>query len=70
MKETIEQLNSSQVYSLINCLKGFTQIKNTSKAKERLVVATEHGNYRYLTVPLGSSGAPGTFAKTSFQIIA
>jgi len=51
------------VYSLLDFLKAFNQIRNTPKAKERLVLATEHGNYRCLTMPFGSTGAPGTFAK-------
>ena len=63
MKETIEQLSGSQVYSLLDFLKAFNHIENTSKAKERLVVDIEHGNYRYLTMPFGPTGAPGTFAK-------
>ena len=63
MKETIEQLSGSQVYSLLDFLKAFNQIGNTPKARERLVIATEHGNYRCLTLPFGPTGAPGTFAK-------
>jgi len=66
MKETIEQLDGSQVYSLQDFLKAFNQIGNTLKAKKRLIVATEHGNYRCLTMPFGSTGAPGTFAKAIY----
>ena len=36
---------------------------STPKAKERLVLATEHRNYQCLTMPLGSTGVLGTFAK-------
>ena len=36
MKETIEQLSGSQVYSLLDFLKAFNQIGNTPKARERL----------------------------------
>jgi len=63
IKETIEQLSGSQLYSLLDFWKAFDQIGNTSKAKERLVVATEHGNYRCLTMPFGHTGALGNFAK-------
>jgi len=63
MKGPIEQLSGSQVYSLLNFLKAFNQIENTPKAKERLVVATEHGNYRCLTMLFGPTIAPCTFAK-------
>ena len=63
MKSTIEQLGGSKVYSLLDFLKAFNQIGNSLRAKERLVVATEHGNYRYLTMPFGPTGAPSTFAK-------
>ena len=66
MKETIKQLSGSQVYSLLDFLKAFNQIKNTSKAKERPVVAPEHRNYRCLTMSFGSTGAPGTFAKAIY----
>jgi len=63
IKETIEQLSGSQVYSLLDFLKAFNQIENTLKAKERLVMATEHRNYRCLTMPFRPTGAPDTFAK-------
>ena len=51
------------MYSLLDFLKAFNQIEKTPKAKERLVVATEHGNYRCWDMPFGPTGAPGTFAK-------
>jgi len=63
MKETIEQLSSSQVYSLLDFLKAFNQIGNTPKAREKLVMATEHGKYRCLTRSFGPTGTSGTFAK-------
>ena len=54
------------MYNLLDYLKAFNQIENTPKAKERLVVATEHGNYRCLTMPFGPTGIPGTFAKAIY----
>ena len=63
IKETIEQLGGSEVYKLLDFLKAFNEIRNTLKAKEKLVVATEHENYRYLTMPFGLSSAPDTFPK-------
>jgi len=54
------------LYNLLDYLKAFNQIENTPKAKERLVVATEHGNYRCLTMPFGPTGIPGTFAKAIY----
>jgi len=53
IKESIEQLSGSQLYTLLDFLTAFNHIENTPKAKERLVVATEHGNYRCLTMPFG-----------------
>ena len=35
MKETIEQLSGSQVYSLLDFLKAFNQIENTPKPKRK-----------------------------------
>jgi len=66
MKETIEQLSGSQVYSLLNFHKAFNWIENTPKTKERLVVATEHGKYKCLTMSFEPTSTPGTFAKAMY----
>ena len=47
MKETIEQLAPAVVYSPLNFLKAFYQIINSLRAKEKLILATEFGNYGY-----------------------
>ena len=63
LQETIEQLATSQIYSPLDFLKAFHQIKCTDRAKERLVLSTEFGNYRYKVMPFGVKNAPATFAK-------
>ena len=44
-------------------LKGFNQILNSLRARERLVLATEFGNYCYNVMSFGPTGAPFTFSK-------
>ena len=63
MKETIEQLAPAVVYSLLDFLKAFHQIINSLRAKERLILATEFGNYSYNVMPFGPTSAPATFSK-------
>ena len=63
IKETLEQLSDAQVYSLLDFSKAFNQMENTSKAREKPVIAIEYKNYRCLTILFGSTGAAGTFAK-------
>ena len=63
MKEIIEQLREATVYSPLDLLKAFHQVKLTPRAEEKLVLATEFGNYRYKVMPFGPKNAPATFAK-------
>jgi RNase H-like domain found in reverse transcriptase/Reverse transcriptase (RNA-dependent DNA polymerase)/Integrase zinc binding domain/Integrase core domain/gag-polyprotein putative aspartyl protease/Retrotransposon gag protein len=61
--ETMEQLSDAVVFSPLDFLKAFHQIINSIRARERLILATEFGNYRYNVMPFGPTGAPATFSK-------
>ena len=55
------------MYNSLDFLKAFNQIENTSKAKERLVIAIRHRNYKYLIMPFRPADAPCTFAKAIYM---
>ena len=65
MKEVIEELSESVVFSPLDFLKAYNQIKATTRAQERLVLATEFGNYQYNVMPFGPKTAPATLAKAT-----
>ena len=65
MKEVIEELAGSLVYSALDLLKAYHQLKATARAQERLVLATEFENYQYNVMPFGPKTAPATFAKAT-----
>jgi hypothetical protein len=63
LQETIESLENSIVFNPLDFLKAFNQIYNTLRAREKLVLATEFGNFCYNVMPFGPKNAPSTFAK-------
>jgi hypothetical protein len=63
LQETIESLEGSVVFSPLDLLKAFNQIFASLRARERLVLATEFGNFAYKVMPFGPKNAPATFAK-------
>src|ERR1700730_9444386 len=65
MHETVESMSESVVFSPLDLLKAVNQIQNTQRAKERLVITTEWGNYQHNVMPFGPTNAPFTFAKAT-----
>jgi len=67
LQETIEQLAEAKIYSPLDFLKAYHQIKVTPAAREKLVLATEFGNFQYNIMPFGLKNASATFAKAMQQ---
>src|ERR1700738_4774847 len=63
LRETIEHLAPSCVFSMIDLLKVYNVILNTMRVRERLVLVTEFGNYQYTVIPFGSKNTPSVFTK-------
>ena len=63
ISDLVTNLSSSKIFSSADLWTGFHQIPCSEKAKEKLAITTEFGQYTWLSMPMGGKNAPSVFQR-------
>lgn len=61
LEEIATRLSGSKYFTLLDCVKGYWQIKVSKKSQEILTFSTPWGRFSYQRMPFGISSAPEVF---------
>ena len=63
IEDLVTSLSESSVYSATDLWSGFHQIPTSERAKEKLAVTTEFGQFTWNKMPMGTKNAPSVFQR-------
>jgi len=66
--DLVTSLSQSKVFSAADLWTGFHQIPCSDRAKEKLAITTEFGQYTWLSMPMGGKNAPSVFQRLMDRI--
>ena len=66
LTDILEAFEGAQLFSALDLLKGFNQIKVAEHSREKLTIATPWGCYSYVVMPFGIKNGPATFSRAIF----
>lgn len=66
VEEVAAKIKNSKFFTLLDCKRGFWQVKIASKSQKYLTFSTPWGRYCCLRLPFGLSSAPEIFQKIIF----
>jgi hypothetical protein len=69
IQEQIDQTGNAKVFSKIDLLSGFWQIRMAKQSIEKTAFNTRDGKYEFLVMPFGLTGAPPTFQATMNNLL-
>lgn len=70
MEEIAARLHGSKWFTLLDCKKGFWQLKVTPRTSKYLTFATPFGRYSCLRMPFGLASAPEIFQQVMCSVLA
>lgn len=70
VEEIAARINGSKWFSLLDCRKGFWNLKVTKRTSEYLTFSTPFGRYSCLRMPFGLASAPEVFQQVMTTLLA
>ena len=61
--DCLNQLAESRVFTTTDLFSGFHQIRTTERAKQKLAVITDFGQYTWARMPMGAKNCPSVFQR-------
>ena len=68
IEDLVTSLSKSRVFSCSDLWTGFHQIPCSERAKEKLAITTEFGQFTWLNMPMGGKNAPSVFQRLMDRI--
>ena len=68
IEDLVTSLSKSRVFSSADLWTGFHQIPCSERAKEKLAITTDFGQYTWLNMPMGGKNAPSVFQRLMDRI--
>lgn len=69
IEEIAARITGSKYFTVLDCKKGFWQIKVSEKTKKYLTFSTPWGRYCFTRLPFGLSSAPEVFQKVMNELL-
>lgn len=69
IEEMVTRMKKAKLFTILDCKKGFWQIKVSSRTEKYLTMGTPWGRYSYKRLPFGLSSAPEVFQDLMNQIL-
>jgi hypothetical protein len=67
--QILENFRTAQFFSIIDCRKGYWQVKMASSSVEKTAFSTPFGHYQFRVMPFGLKGAPATFQQMIDEVL-
>lgn len=69
VKEIANRVSGSKFFKLLDCRRGFWQIKIAEKSQKYLTFSTPRGKYTCTRLPFGLSSAPEVFSQIISELL-
>ena len=69
MDELIDQLGKAKYVTTLDLTRGYWQVPEAEKAREKTAFVTPSGLYQFRVMPFGLQGAPATFQRMMDQLL-
>ena len=70
MEAILDQLARAKYYSTMDMQSGFWQLPMAKADRAKTAIVTEDGQYQWLRMPMGLSGAPSSYQCAMNQVLA
>ena len=70
MESILDQLSNAKYYTTMDMQSGFWQLPMAKQDQAKTAIVTEEGQYKWLRMPMGLSGAPSSYQCAMNQVLA
>lgn len=69
VEEIVSRIQNAKLFTILDCKKGFWQIKVSKRTEKYLTMGTPWGRYSYKRLPFGLASAPEVFQDIMSQVV-